>query len=241
MILAISYSIKGVKKGHKKYKQRQAEKEQKLLEERGQLPDLQDPSRELDTTCQAVLNRQTSSQAISTRSRKSSLSTLSAEKALRDDPDFREYMEKHKSLYLQQQREAGQPPSYKAVMQEHLSPTPSMYSPPSAASASPMHCSCHECISRSQRVGSQPSGHHSNFQQHTISTFPGHETTRSVTPRPATLSLTELGDTQTTRTPIPSMVELDDTSMPFELPGNLPAILPPSKREAPVELPAQPS
>lgn len=236
MVLLIKYAIKGVKAGHKKYKERQAEKEQKLLEERGQLPHLQDPSRELDTRCQAKLDSQKSSDSASIRSSRSSHSTRSAERALENDPGFRAYMERHKSLYLQQQRQAGLPPSYNAVMQEHLSPTASSYSPPAVASPSATHCSCHECMSRSQSAVPQPIGHHLSPPYLDSPSLPGHETTRSLTPRPA---MTELDDTQTTRPPVSTIAELDDPSSAFELPGNLPAILPPSKRETPIELPAQ--
>jgi len=236
MVLLIEYAIIGVKKGHKKYKERQAEKEQRLLEERGQLPDLQDPSRELDTRCQAKLNRQQSSGSASLKSSRSSHSTRSAERALENDPGFKAYMERHKSLYLQQQRQAGLPPSYNALMQDHLSPTPSSYSPTGVALPSARHCSCHECMSQGQSAVPELVGHNLSPQYFDSPSLPGHETTRSLTPRPAT---TELGDTQTTRPPVSAIAELDNQSAAFELPGNLPAILPPSKRETPIELPAQ--
>ena len=236
MILAVRYTIKGVKKGHKKYKERQAEKEQKLLEQRGQLPDLQDPSRELDVTCQARLNRQQSLDSASTRSIKSSHSTRSAERALENDPGFREYMERHRILYLQQQQQqAGLPPSYNAVIQEYQSPTPSSQilggvSPPSAT-----HCYCHECTFRSQSTVPQPVGRHLSPQHPGSGPMPGHETTGSLTPRPA---MSELDDTQAARRAAPLITELDSTSTEFELPGNLPAIPPHGKQELPAELPA---
>lgn len=237
MILAVRYTIKGVKKGHKKYKERQAEKEQKLLEQRGQLPDLRDPSRELDVTCQARLNRQQSVDSASTRSIESSHSTRSAERALENDPGFREYMERHRTLYLQQQQQqAGLPPSYNAVIQEHQSPNPSSQIPGGVSPPSATHCYCHECTSRSQSTVPQPVSYRVSQQHPGSGSLPGHGTTESLTPRPA---MSELDDTQAARRAAPLITELDSTSTEFELPGNLPAILPLGKRELLAELPAQ--
>lgn len=225
MILAVRYSIKGVKKGHQKYKEHKAEKERKLLEERGQLPDIQDPSRELDTSCLAEpdLKRQHSSLSRS-RSRSSSLSQASAEKALENDPAFKEYMERHRSLYLQQHRENGQPPSYDSAMQNRLTSPASRAGRSSLEqSATPSHYQ--ESVATKPYSGhnllvpEMPAPHHSQTSLNSLSQS----------------HLSELDAGSAANRSV--IVEADSSPITFELPGNMPAILPDLK--APSELPAQ--
>jgi len=211
MILAVKLGVKGVKKANKAYKKHQAEKQQKLLLERGQLPDLQDPSRELNTTCQAELSRSKSNSSLSSSSSTYSTSTAGAETALENDPHFREYMDQQRALYLRNHRNNANPPSYSSVMGDPQSPVSPMSGHPGRTIL--------------------PSELHSTTSHPTVAELPPSPTTTTTIPR-----------------------ELDSTNMPtidttlnsknkdfvFELPGNMPAILPPPRQSAATELPAQP-
>jgi len=227
MILAIKYGIKGVKKARKSYKQHQAEKEQKLLTERGQLPDLQDPSRELDVTCQAGLQHNKSSASLSSSA--SSTSTHSAEKALENDPQFREYMEHQKALYLRHHhRSDSNPPSYNTIMEESRNPRSSTHGPTSGSTLSPTspgHCSCHECIRRDSR--STP---HPTTSIPMVPELPSSGTSTLYPRVPSTPAVSELGNSQIPSTK--STSHNDTSDMVFELHGNLPAILPDTKHSA---------
>ncbi|KAJ9653555.1 hypothetical protein H2198_007275 [Neophaeococcomyces mojaviensis] len=234
MLVAIGYSIKGVKKARKSYKKHQAEKEQKLLLERGELPDLQDPSRELDTTCQVDLERTKSNSAI-TSSSTSSASTASAEKALDNDPHFKEYMEQQRALYLHHHRSNPNPPSYNSVMEDVSSPHSSMNDSMGRSTLSPTsagHCSCHECVRVNRSSTSRPTT--------PIPAMPELPTVGTSTIHSGVLTtpaISELGNTQ-----IPIMKPTshhDTTDITFELPGNLPAMLPETKQRTPTKLPAQ--
>lgn len=189
--MLVHYTIKGVKKGHKKYKERQAEKERKILEDRGQLPDIQDPSRELDTTCLAEADSK--SDAIVTNIDRSnstnSASTASALSALDNDPEFQRYMERQKQLYIQQQREQAAPPSYDASIQE-------MPTSPSPLTASVSH----------------PAGNIAELPEST-----------DISARPVEIGGKQIPDAH-------QPVEADSTPIVFELPGDLPAIMPESKQ-----------
>lgn len=227
MILAIRYTVKGVKKGYKKYQAHQLEKEQAA---RGIMPDLDDPSRELDATCQAERTNTASTE--DSRSRSSSESTRVAEKALEDDPEFQRYMEKHRSLYLQQQR--GLPPAYEATESRTEMPapiaSPSHSSPvqPVSALSDGEHCTCHNCLA--------------TRQSHTPISATG-SCTRGVQELPAPMgAIAELdvpeirvsNSSQIFKSPS-SHVE-DDNLVLCEMPGDLPAILPEKRSPTPSEL-----
>lgn len=231
MILTVRYTVKGIKKGHKKYKEHKAEKERKMLEERGQIPDIQDPSRELDTSCLAETDLKLE-RSSSSASAGSSRSTGSAEKALENDPAFKEYMARHRHIYLQQQRENSQPPSYNSTMQNDLTTSVSIHSPAGTELSSvTSHCSCHDCVAVKRRSGQQ-------------SPIPEASTPRNsqylLSPQAATTSRSELAPASPLRSPSRTsiVIEADSTPLPFELPGNMPAILPNPKEVPPSELPA---
>lgn len=182
--------IYGIKKGHKKYKQHQAEKERKLLEARGQLPDIKDPSRELDTSCLAETSSKAQPKTIVTdlnRADSTSASTASALSALDHDPEFQKYMERQKELYIQSHRHPASPPSYDASVQQRPRT-------PSELSGSTTHPSAVAELPASTDLSVQP---------------------------------VEIGGQHISDTQQP--VEADSTPVVFELPGNLPAILPESK------------
>lgn len=229
MILAIRYSVKGVKKGYKKYQAHQLAKEEAA---RGTLPALDDPSRELDITCQAERKHRDSSE--SSRSKSSSDSTLDAEKALENDPEFQKYMDRHKSLYLQQQR--GLPPSYDAALTEDLTikPIVSPSSPSHPISTVPTgeHCTCRNCIaSRQVRSPVSATGTCTGFRQE----LPG------ATTIPAELDVPHIRINNDSHIVSNSASRNDKDDLIFcELPGDLPAILPDLKPRSPSELSANP-
>lgn len=247
----ILLTAKGIKYGRKKYKEHKAGKEKKLREERGEV-DIEDPSEELDSTCQAEIDRHPSklsktntNQSKSRHSSTSSASTTSAERALENDPGFREYMAKHRSLYLQHQRERGQLPSYNAVMQEDLTPASSTRNPqmaavsPATLHSAASHCSCHDCIARLQNTSPGQSGHQSAYEL-AVPNLSLTSETRSLTPVRAAIPISELPGASVANYS-GQVAELDNTPAIFELPGNLPAMLPEPKREMVAELPAEPS
>lgn len=216
MILAIRYTVKGVKKGYKKYKDYQAEKEEAA---RGTLPDLHDPSRELDVSCQAERTRSNSTE--SKRLSKDSNSTLEAEKALEDDPEFQKYMDKHRHLYLQQQKSL--PPKYEAAIAQNTTPisaTSSGMSPRSPMSES-RHCTCHNCMS---------------FSQHTSPVSANETHVGAIQEMPASTTYCaelEVPEIYIHKTPSQQSV---DQPVIFEVPGDLPAIIPEKKKQVVSEL-----
>lgn len=196
--MIVHYTIKGVKRGHQKYKERQAEKERKLTEAKGQLPDIQDPSQELDTTCLAEADSVKSPMVtdLDRANSTASNSTASALSALDNDPDFQRYMERQKQLWIQSQRQQGVPPSYDASIQQ--TPT-SQYN--SSLTSTTVHSPA--------LVAELPAS-------------------TDVSSTPVEIAGKHISDTQ-------QPVEADSTPVVFELPGNLPAIMPESKPKSSTE------
>lgn len=228
MILAIRYTVKGVKKGYKKYQAHQLEKEQAA---KGIMPNLDDPSRELDVTCQAE-RRRTSTE--SSRSSNSSKSTLVAEKALENDPEFQKYMDRHRSLYIQQQR--GLPPSYDVALNESLTTTPStsLSSPHQSMSTVPdgEHCTCHNCVVLGHSRSPMPD---TNMFDSVVPEMPASTT------KPAELDVPHIRINNGSHILSTSSSQDDkDDLILCEMPGDLPAILPDFKSRSPSELPAAP-
>lgn len=229
MILAIRYSVKGVKKGYKKYQAHQLAKEEAA---RGTLPALEDPSRELDVTCQAEQRLRKSSE--SSRSESSSDSTLNAEKALENDPEFQKYMERHRTLYLQQQR--GLPPSYDAALTEDIErrPTASLSSPSHSLSVVPSgeHCTCHSCIAHRQTQSPVSA---------TGTCTAVRQELPAATTVPAELDVPQIRINKDRHILNNSSSHDDkDDLILCEMPGDLPAILPDLKPRSPFELPGTP-
>lgn len=244
----IILGIQGIKKGRKKYKQHQAEKERKLLESRGQLPDIQDPSRELDVTCLAEGDSKDPrpSGNLGRTASTGSDSTKSAEEALENDPNFQQYMERQRQLYIQGKANSiSSPPSYDASVQN----TPlTAQGQTSSLSPNSTHCSCHECLQSSTtsplltRHPADPV-HYGQVHQGTVHHASANQgSVHGSIHRPQHLSyVSELPASIPENTAVPveidgrhlsnaqQPVEADSTPIIFELPGNLPAILPESK------------
>lgn len=229
MILAIRYTVKGVKKGYKKYQANQLAKEEAA---KGTLPALEDPSRELDATCQAERKRRNSSE--SSRSRSSSNSTHEAEKALENDPNFQKYMERQRNLYLQQKR--GLPPSYDAALTEDLTTTSSV-SPSSLSHSTPTvssgdHCTCHNCIAIRQ-IRSPVSA------TWTCTGIRQELPAPTIVPAELDVPQIRINNDGHILNNSSSRNDKDDLIL-CEMPGDLPAILPDIKPRSPSELSAVP-
>lgn len=203
MIIGSYYAYK---KGRKRYQKHKAEKELKLKQERGELL-LEDPSKELDDSCLAK------TQSMSTHSNDSDSGSELDEQTRRElesDPDFLEYMEQQKKLYLKQQRDKGLPPSYNSVTSE--SKTSSMYSS-SNSSWSPVSAMTPQ-TPHSRQIVQEMEGSDAG------SDYSG-----------------DIAKRQSQRPDLETIVEADSTPVAFELPGNMPAILPDTDRSKMHEMP----
>lgn len=227
MILAIRYTVKGVKKGYKKYQAHQLEKEQAT---KGILPDINDPSCELDATCLAQTSCVSTPQP--PRSRSSSDSTLAAaEDALENDPQFQKYMERQRNLYLEQKR--GLPPAYE-IIDGRAEMAASASSPVELVSATTYgsHCTCHNCVAirQSQRPISSTEG--CVYRRQELAAPLPHVAELDVPEIQINNGSQVFGDSS-------SRMEDDDLIL-CEMPGDMPAILPERRQKAPSELAAVP-
>lgn len=229
MILAVRYTVKGVRKGYKKYQANKLEKEQAA---KGTIPDLEDPSRELDVACQAERSVTTSSKDSESR-RSSSESTREAEKALENDPEFQKYMERQRTLYLSRSR--GSPPTYESTVGHEMpaathTPIQHVSSPVNSVSAvsDSAHCVCHNCIATRQNWTpvSAASPCLNNVQELPAPMAPIVE-----------LEVPDIQITNSSQIFKNQSSHSEDDLVLCEMPGDLPAILPEKRSITPVELP----
>lgn len=229
MILAVRYTVKGVRKGYKKYQAQKLEKEEAA---KGTRPALEDPSRELDAVCQAERSPSRTMRESESR-RSSSESTRAAEKALENDPEFQKYMERQRNLYLSRSR--GSPPAYETTVGHEMpapvhSPVQHVSSPgnPVSAASDGGHCVCHNCLTAGQNWTpiSTTSSHPPNVQEMPAPMAPIAE---------MDVPAIQINNNSQRLNSSPSIE--DDDLILCEMPGDLPAILPEKRPITPVELP----
>lgn len=236
MILGATYAYKGIRKSYKKHK---AKKQEEQEATKGTLPDIQDPSSELDSACLAERSTSRSTQkSTSSRSSSGSESTKVAQKALENDPEFQAYMERQRNLYLANSR--GLPPTYESSV-HHTMPAPAhtpihqVSSPVQSMSAmSPgsesEHCPCHNCMAVRQNW--TPHSAPTQCKRNIIQELPAPMSAPVELDVPS-IQINNGSQTFKSR----SSAHEDDGLVLCEMPGDMPAILPERKSVTPVELP----